>query len=177
MMVHKSLLVLLAIGSLSAVESLVTSNFSSSELLFQQDDYSHLGLSLEQVKRIMLTEVNEEFGERRLTNADSEALWSNAVKYEWSLAEEREEKAQQEGRRTQEGTLQLGASPFVVCDMHFGKTGESCKATVESYLGSHLIVSPSRFTRHHFALHSSSFPSYTLPSPLVCLSRSTTKLI
>jgi hypothetical protein len=67
-------------------------------------------------------------------------LWGKAMEYEWLVVEEREAKAHTSGRRTQDGEAG-GSSPFVVCDMHFGKTGESCKKTVEVSLGLHLIVS------------------------------------
>jgi hypothetical protein len=143
-MVPKCLQVLLALSALSAVAAVVTrSNQSTIELLVPHDELFRNILSLDQINKIMLTEITEEFGgQRRLTEKESNNLWSKAIEYEWLVAEEREEKAHPRGRRTQDGGGEAGgSSPFVVCDMHFGKTGESCKATVEVSLGIHLIVS------------------------------------
>jgi hypothetical protein len=130
-----------ALGALARVEGHSSwKNQSSIELLMPRDGSSAFSLSLDHIKKIMLTEVNEEFGERRLTKAQSDTLWNEAVDYEWLIAQDREEKMHHEERRTQDGISQ-GSSPFVVCDMNFGKSGESCKETVESHLGAQLIVS------------------------------------
>jgi hypothetical protein len=142
-MVAQCLQVLLALSVLSAVAAIVAkSNQSVIELLVPHDESFRNILSLDQINKIMLTEITEEFGgQRRLTEKESNILWSKAMEYEWLVAEEREANAHDpNGRRTQDGEAG-GSSPFVVCDMHFGKTGESCKETVQVSLGIHLIVS------------------------------------
>lgn len=141
-MVVTCLQVLLALSAVSAVAAVFAkSNQSSIELLLPHDESFRNILSLDQINKIMLSEVAEEFGgQRRLTEEESNRLWNKAMEYEWLVAEDREAKAHPNGRRTQDGA-EGGSSPFVVCDMHFGKTGESCKATVEASLGVHLIVS------------------------------------
>jgi hypothetical protein len=141
-MAGKKLHLLLAVSALSAVAAVFAkSNQSTIELLVPHDDSFRNILSLDQINKIMLTEVTEEFGgQRRLTEEESNSLWNKAMEYEWLAAEEREAIVHSNGRRTQDGELG-GSSPFVVCDMHFGKTGESCKETVETSLGVHLIVS------------------------------------
>jgi hypothetical protein len=141
-MMAKFLQVLLALSTLSAVAAIFgKSNQSAIELLVPHDESFRNILSLYQINKIMLTEITEEFGgQRRLTEKESKKLWSKAMEYEWLVAEERETMAHPNGRRTQDREAG-GSSPFVVCDMHFGKTGENCKETVEGYLGIHLIVS------------------------------------
>jgi hypothetical protein len=151
MMGVKVLHVLLAVSALSAVAVHAQSNQSAIELLAPHDESFLNVLSLDQINKIMLTEVKEEFGGgRRLSKKESNSLWEKTMAYEWRAAEEREAKARQGGRRTQDGDAQ-GSSPFIVCDMHFGKTGESCKETVEASLGVHLIVSER--SKCHVVLH------------------------
>jgi hypothetical protein len=142
-MAVKCLQVLLALSALSEVAAVFAkSNQSSIELLVPHDESFRNILSLDQINKIMLTEVTEEFGgQRRLTKEESNSLWNKAMEYEWLVAEDREAKGHPNGRRTQDDGEAGGSSPFVVCDMHFGKTGESCKDTVEVSLGVHLIVS------------------------------------
>jgi hypothetical protein len=141
-MAEKHLYLVLAVSALSAVATVFAKSYQSTiELLVPHDESFRNILSLDQINRIMLTEVTEEFGgQRRLTEEESNSLWNKAMEYEWLVAEEREAIAHSNGRRTQEGEAG-GSSPFVVCDMHFGKTGESCKETVETSLGVNLIVS------------------------------------
>jgi hypothetical protein len=155
----KFLQVLLAASALSEVATVFAkSNQSAIELLVPPDEsYRNiLSLDLLQINKIMLTEVTEEFGgQRRLTEEESNSLWSKAMDYEWLEAKAREAKARPNGRRTQDGEAG-GSCPFVVCDMHFGKTGESCKETVEFSLGVHLIVSETKMSlclRFHLLSH------------------------
>jgi hypothetical protein len=137
----KYLMVLVALSALSAVATIVAKSSQFVIELLVPYDESFRNLSLNQINKIMLTEITEEFGgQRRLTEEKSNTLWGKAMEYEWLVVEEREAKAHTSGRRTQDGEAG-GSSPFVVCDMHFGKTGESCKKTVEVSLGLHLIVS------------------------------------
>jgi hypothetical protein len=165
-MAVKYLKVLLALSALSAVAIVVAkSNQSVIELLVPYDESFRNVLSLDQINKIMLTEITEEFGgQRRLTEEESNSLWSKAMEYEWLVAEEREAKAYTSGRRAQdaqEGEAG-GSSPFVVCDMHFGKTGESCKETVALSLGLHLIVSETNIS-HRVASVVTLYLNFILP--------------
>ena len=117
-----------------------SSNETSTELPFPRDASSD-GISLDQINKIMFTEVQEEFGVRRLSHQESNDLWKAATAYEWTLAEEREEYAHLDSRRAKKGKSK-GLSPFLVCDMRFGEAGEVGKQNVVEALGSDdLIVS------------------------------------
>jgi len=123
-----------------ALPIVASSNITSTELPFPPDA-SHDGISLDQVNKIMFTEVHEEFGVRRLSRDESNNLWKTATAYEWTLAEEREENAHLDHRRAKKGTSE-GLSPFLVCDMRYGETGEACKQNVQDALATvDLIVS------------------------------------
>jgi hypothetical protein len=134
--------VLVALSALSAMAiDVAKSKQSVIELLVPHDESFRNILSLDQINKIMLTEAIKEVWRSETSGGGrSKSLWSKAIEYEWLVVEEREAKDHISGRRTQDGEAD-GSSPFVVCDMHFGITGESCKETVEVALGLHLIVS------------------------------------
>lgn len=98
-------------------------------------------LSIDDVNSVLLTEVNAEYGTHRLLSKESHDLWTAAIDYEWSRArgvESSTSKNQGSLRRT---TEIRGTFPYLVCDMEKGKSGESCRSTIEQHFGKDLIVS------------------------------------
>ena len=94
-------------------------------------------ISLADFKKMLRTEVTEEFGGRRLSDAAASTMWETAMRAEWSVAEEREATASEGRRRTTSGAAN-GSSPFLVCDLNFRKPGDQCKETVEQAVGANL---------------------------------------
>jgi hypothetical protein len=109
-------------------------------------------ISLDLFNKIMATEVRTEFDLSNQMVEEVNELWNQAILNQWVVAEEREEfAAVNDQRRSILGLLPPGLSPFLVCDMTYGKTGDACKRTVEEALGSkHLMVSkqPNYAQRH-----------------------------
>ena len=103
------------------------------------------GISLELFNQVMATEVRTEFGLSNNVHDDAaaEAMWTDAILYEWDVVEEREEDAANDVRRSTVGLVPPGLSPFLVCDTTYGKSGDACVESVAEALGSdsNLMVS------------------------------------
>lgn len=115
---------------------------------------SSSSISLDLFNRIMATEVRTEFDLSNLMVEEVNEMWNQAILHQWAVAEEREEfAAVNDQRRSILGLLPPGLSPFLVCDMTYGKTGDACKRTVEEALGSkHLMVSKQpNYAQRHFS--------------------------
>jgi hypothetical protein len=99
------------------------------------DESSLSFISLDLFNNIMATEVRTEFD--LMAQEEANAMWNQAILDEWAVAEEREELAAvQDARRAILGLLPPGTSPFLVCDLTYGKSGDASKRTVERALGS-----------------------------------------
>jgi hypothetical protein len=110
--------------------------------------YSFISLNL--FNQIMATEVRTEVD--LMAQEEANEMWNAAILHQWTVAEEREELAavnNDQDRRATLGLLPPGTSPFLVCDLTYGKSGDACKQTVEEALGGsehQLMVSTSDIT-------------------------------
>jgi hypothetical protein len=98
-------------------------------------------LTIDDVTSVLITEVHSEYSSHRVLEKTSNVLWNAAMDHEWARAREVERAAQKGGsalRRTSEAS---GKFPYLVCDVEPGKSGESCRTTVEEHFGTDLRVS------------------------------------
>mmetsp|Transcript_38662 Transcript_38662/g.42786 ORF Transcript_38662/g.42786 Transcript_38662/m.42786 type:complete len:1176 (-) Transcript_38662:157-3684(-) len=93
--------------------------------------------SVHDFQSILTSEANEAFGTRHLSIDESNELWSNAVDYEWEkLERNKNERRRLLGQTTSEEEL----SPYLVCDIEYGKLGEECHLIVEEHFGAEMVT-------------------------------------
>lgn len=117
--------------------TLVTASGGADEVPLVVND--HVPITLDQFNKMLMTEVIDEFGTRRLSADDSAKLWKDAISYELALTKEREANAQEDHRRLKRGLVQ-GLSPFLICDLRYGETGEACKNYIVDTIGTDALV-------------------------------------
>ena len=88
------------------------------------------GLSLQQVQSILHSQATQEF---HGSHQDAEEIWQNTLEQEWQTARQHEH----DRRRLQDENVQW---PFIVCDHHYGKTGDQCQSTIQELtMGENLL--------------------------------------
>jgi hypothetical protein len=112
-------------------------------------------ISLDLFNQILATQVINEFdllsNENDIgTLEEANAMWNAAILHQWTVAEERQELAATlDQRRGIVGLVPPGQSPFLVCDLTKGRTGDACQQTVEDALGTdQLMVSSNSSSRY-----------------------------
>lgn len=106
----------------------------------ESSDPERTRLSFDHVKSVLVTEVHTEYG---FLEETSDILWNAAMEHEWSRAMELGSGAQKEGSALRRMSEASGAFPYLVCDVQPGKSGESCRTTVEEHFGVDIRVSNS----------------------------------
>lgn len=129
--------------SIDAKEENLEEKPTSTPISHRQSDPSRRRhLSIEDVNSLLVTEAHNINGENRLLKEESsEKFWNAAVDDEWSRARELERSAKDSVGALRRTTVANGTSPYVVCDVEPGKSGERCRSTVEDHFGPNLVVS------------------------------------
>ena len=98
-------------------------------------------LSIDDVNKLLFTEVNTEYGKHRLLSTESHDFWTASIDYEWSRARNAEDDALKKVGALRRAEAVGGKFPYLVCDSEPGKSGESCRLSVTEHFGDEVVVS------------------------------------
>jgi len=114
--------------------------------------------SVHDFQSVLTSEANEAFGTRHLSIHESNELWLNAVDYEWEKLEN--------GRRLGK-TSSEDLSPYLVCDIEYGKLGEECHLIVEEHFGSDMVTIYNDYDKSCYIVSATYSDAQSVPSSLM----------
>lgn len=107
---------------------------------------------------VLTSEVDAHFGTRHLSSEESNDMWKNAVDYEWG-------RRLSETRRLTTGESSL--SPYLVCDVDYGKLGTECHELVKQHFGEGMFTVYNDYDKSCYIVSATTEAAQNAPSSLV----------
>ena len=113
---------------------------------------------VEDFNSVLSSEIDEHFGTRHLASTEYTEMWFNAIDYEWGRLNE---------QRRLDGDSADGLSPYLVCDVDYGKLGAECHELVRKHFGEDLVTVYNDYDKSCYVASATVAVAQSAPSSLV----------
>ena len=114
--------------------------------------------AVEDFNSVLSSEIDEYFGTRHLASAEYNEMWFNAINYEWRRLKE---------QRRLNGGSSDGLSPYLVCDIDYGKLGAECHELVKEHFGEDLVTVYNDYDKSCYVASATAAVAQSVPSSLI----------
>ena len=113
---------------------------------------------VEDFNSVLSSEIDEHFGTRHLASIEYTEMWFNAIDYEWGRLNE---------QRRLNGGASDGLSPYLICDIDYGKLGAECHELVKEHFGEDLVTVYNDYDKSCYIASATVAVAQSAPSSLV----------